>query len=382
MPIEFKKDRNTIENDLLTISQEYGFSRTDRFISGLITPIVDAIDENFSSVYDLEKQSRIDTATDEWLASWARIHGQKVDIIEGGQDLSFDNVYIGTSDGRAVSDFTVNGEPLFLASGLKITDSSGRELLTTLDNILISGERAFTRVSIPSGFNISVSPGTYSLNVDFKDFAIRGLTDVPTLVGVVQRPISGVTLSLTDDDLRSIIFDRANSRNKANDAAIRTTLQFSEVAKVISKNFNSGSSSVSIYIEPRIGLLSQPLAARIRSYLEDLLPAGTRINIGPMVGSLLELKVRIKLPENFNTSTLDDIKGQVKSSIVSLIGQTNSGSVVNLDSIASTTASTVGLPAINIIDSRVNGKKIALASYSCRDIEFLYTDELRVEVIT
>jgi hypothetical protein len=382
MPIEFKKTRDVVERDLFNLCEEYGFTRTDRFISGIVTPIVDTLEENFSSIYDLEIQSRIDTATDEWLASWARIHGQSTEIAEGGQDLSFDNVYIGTSDGRPVTEFTVNGEPLFLQAGIEVINSSGRVILNTLDNIQISGDRAFTRVSIPPGFNISVAPGVYSLNLDFRDYAIRGLNDIPSLIAVVQRSVSGVNLTLTDDELRSVIFDRALSRNKANNSAIRTTLQFSEVAKVISKNFNSGSSSISIYIEPRVGTLSLPLAARIRSYLEELLPAGTRINIGSMVASLAELKVRIKLPENFDTSTLDDIKVSVRSGFVSFIGQSASGETVNFDSIAATVAAENQLPAINIIDSRVNGRKVALSNYSCRDIEFLYTDPLRVEVIT
>lgn len=382
MPIEFKKTRDVLERDLFNLCEEYGFTRTDRFISGIVTPIIDTLEENFSSIYDLEIQSRIDTATDEWLASWARIHGQSTEIAEGGQDLSFDNVYIGTSDGRPVTEFTVNGEPLFLQAGINVINSSGRIILNTLDNVQISGDRAFTRVSIPPGFNISVAPGVYNLNLDFRDYAIRGLDDIPTLVAVVQRSVSGINLTLTDDELRSVIFDRALSRNKANSSAIRTTLQFSEVAKVISKNFNSGSSSISIYIEPRVGTLSLPLAARIRSYLEDLLPAGTRINIGSMVASLAELKVRIKLPENFDTSTLDDVKVSVRSGFVSSIGQSSSGETVDFDSIASVIAAENQLPAINIIDSRVNGRKVALSSYSCRDIEFLYTDPLRVEVIT
>jgi hypothetical protein len=382
MPIEFKKTRDVVERDLFNLCEEYGFSRTDRFISGIVTPIVDTLEENFSSIYDLEIQSRIDTATDEWLASWARVHGQSTQIAEGGQDLSFDNVYIGTSDGRPVTEFTVNGEPLFLQAGISVINTSGRTILNTLDNIQISGDRAFTRVSIPPGFNISVAPGVYTLNLDFRDYAIRGLNDIPTLVAVVQRPVSGVNLTLTDDDLRSVIFDRALSRNKANNSAIRTTLQFSEVAKVISKNFNSGSSSISIYIEPRVGTLSLPLAARIRSYLEELLPAGTRINIGSMVASLAELKVRIKLPENFDTSTLDDVKVSVRTAFVSFIGQSSSGETVDFSSIATLVAAENQLPSINVIDSRVNGRKVALTSYSCRDIEFLYTDPLRVEVIT
>jgi hypothetical protein len=382
MPIEFKKTRDVVERDLFNLCEEYGFSRTDRFISGIVTPIVDTLEENFSSIYDLEIQSRIDTATDEWLASWARVHGQSTQIAEGGQDLSFDNVYIGTSDGRPVTEFTVNGEPLFLQAGISVINTSGRTILNTLDNIQISGDRAFTRVSIPPGFNISVAPGVYTLNLDFRDYAIRGLNDIPTLVAVVQRPVSGVNLTLTDDDLRSVIFDRALSRNKANNSAIRTTLQFSEVAKVISKNFNSGSSSISIYIEPRVGTLSLPLAARIRSYLEELLPAGTRINIGSMVASLAELKVRIKLPENFDTSTLDDVKVSVRTAFVSFIGQSSSGETVDFSSIATLVAAENQLPSINVIDSRVNGRKVALSNYSCRDIEFLYTDPLRVEVIT
>lgn len=382
MAIEFRKTREEIENDFFTLCEEYGLSRTDRFISGLINPIVDALEENFNAVYDLEKQSRIDTATDEWLASWGRIHGQSTEILEGGQDLSFDNVYIGTSDGRPVSDFIQDGSVLFLPSGIKIFNTDGREILNTVDTLQISGDRAFTRVVIPSGLSITVTPGTYSTNFSLRDFSIRGLDDVPNLVAVVQAPISGTNTTLTDDDLRAIIFDRALSRNKANGAAVRTTLQFSEVAKVITKNFNSGSSSVSIYVEPRVGLLSLPLAARLRSYLEDILPAGTRVNIGAMVGSIVEVKALIKLPDNFSTSQLSDVKNTVRDNIVSEINRNGSGSTVNFDNIATSVAAANLLPSINIVDIRVNGKKVALSTYSCRDIEFVYTDAIRVEVVT
>lgn len=380
MAIEFRKTREEMESDFFTLCEEYGLARTDRFVSGLINPIVDALEENFAAVYDLEKQSRIDTATDEWLASWGRIHGQSNEIVEGGQDLSFDNVYIGTSDGRPVSEFIQDGSSLFLSSGIRIYNADNREILNTVDTLQISGDRAFTRVTIPAGLSITVAPGTYTTNISLRDFAIRGLTDVPELVAVVQAPITGVSTTLSDDDLRSIIFDRALSRNKANGAAVRTTLQFSEVAKVITKSFNSGSSSVSIYIEPRVGILSLPLAARMRSYLEDILPAGTRINIGAMVGSIVEIKALIKLPDNFSTAQLGELKNTVRDSIVSEVNSNSSGATINFDNISNTVAAINSLPSINIIDIRVNGRKIALSTYSCRDIEFVYTDAIRVEV--
>lgn len=380
MAIEFKKTREEMESDFFTMCEEYGLSRTDRFVSGLINPIIDALEENFNAVYDLERQSRIDTATDEWLSSWARIHGQPIEVAEGGQDLSFDNVYIGTSDGRPVSDFIQDGNSLFLPAYIKIYNSEGREILNTLDNLQLSGDKAFTRVTIPSGLSITVNPATYSTNISLRDYATRGLTDVPDLVAVVQRPISGVSSTLTDNDLRSIIFDRALSRNKANTAAVRTVLQFSEVAKVVSRSFNSGSSSISVYIEPRVGILTPPLAARIRSYLEELLPAGTRINIGSMVPSLAELKVLLKLPDNFSTSALADLKNTVRDNIVSEVNRNSSGATISFDSILNTVAAISAIPSINLIDARINGKKVALASYSCRDIEFIYTDSIRVEV--
>lgn len=382
MPLELKRSRTDIETDLYGIAQEYGFSRTDRFIGSLITVIIDQLEENFTQLYDLEPQSRIDTATDEWLASWGKVHGQSADIQEGGEDLSFDNVYIGTSDGRAVTEFTLNAQPLFFPAGISIRNTDGREILVSLDNIELSGDRAFVRVSVPSGLNVSVSPGTYTTDVSLRDYAIRGLTEVPELVAVVQRPIISRALTLSDDDLRAIIFDRARSRNKANGAAVRTTLQLSEVAKVISKNFNSGSSSLSIYVEPRLGLLSSPLAARIRGYLEDLLPNGTRINISPMIGSLAEFVLKIKLPDGFKTSEVDDLKTRIKGRTVSLLGQTNSGDSVDFQNLLNAIKDEESLASINVIDAKVNGKRVALSSYSCRDIEFLYTDELRVEVLT
>lgn len=382
MPLELKRTRTEIEDDLFGLAQEYGLSRTDRFIGSLLTSIIDALEENFTSLYDLEPQARIDTSTDEWLASWAKVHGQPLEIQEGGEDLAFDNVYIGTSDGRAVNQFTQEGQPLFLSAGISIRNTDQREILVTLDNIELSGDRAFTRVVVPTGFNISVAPGTYTTNVSLRDFAIRGLTDVPELVAVVQRPITSNSLILSDDDLRAIVFDRAKSRNKANGAAVRTTLQFSEVAKVVSKNFNSGSSSLSIYIEPRLGVLSAPLAARIRTYLEDILPNGTRINISPMIGSLAEFKIKIALPDGFASTEIDDLKTRIRGRFVGLIGQENSGANVNFASLLTTVAAEESLPSINILDCRVNGKRVALSNYSCRDIEFLYTDELRVEVST
>lgn len=380
MAIEFKKTRDEMESDFFTMCEEYGLSRTDRFVSGLINPIIDALEENFNAVYDLERQTRIDTATDEWLASWARVHGQATEVAEGGQDLSFDNVYIGTSDGRPVSDFIQDGNSLFLPGYIKIYNTEGREILNTLDNIQLSGDRAFTRVVIPSGLTINILPNTYSTNVSLRDFATRGLTDIPDLVAVVQRPISGTNSTLTDDDLRSIIFDRALSRNKANNSAVRTVMQFSEVAKVVSRSFNSGSSSISVYIEPRVGILTAPLAARMRSYLEELLPAGTRINIGSMVASLAELKVLIKLPDNFSTSALADLKNVVRDSIVSEVNRNGSGATIDFDNILRIVAISNNIPSINLVDARINGKKVALASYSCRDIEFIYTDSIRVEV--
>lgn len=382
MAIEFKRSREDIEADLFRLCEEYGLIRTDRFVSGLVTPIVDVIVNNFSSVYDLENQSRIDTATDEWLASWARIHGQDIQINEGGSDLSFDNVHLATSNNRPVVSYTPNSEPLFLQQGIKALTSDGREVLSTIDPVLMSGSKAYTRVVTPPGLTVTVAPGIYATNIDLRTFAIPNLTEVPNLVMVVQRPITSVQTTLSDDELRAIIYDRARSRNKANNAAVRTVLQFSDVAKVIMKTFNSGSSSLSVYIEPRVGIMNNAMAARIRAYLEELLPIGTRINIGRMVGSIVEAQLKMKLPNGFPVSEIDSLKQNVQGSFISALGNQASGSYVNFEAIISAIMEEFDLPSLKPMAIKVNGRKAAFAGYSCRDIEFLYTDYRYVEVMT
>lgn len=382
MPLELKRTEDQVREELYTIVEEYGLVRTDRFIGGLVDTIVSNLYNSFSTVYDLEQQSRIDTATDEWLESWARIHGQETLVNQGGEDLSFENVYLGTSNGEAVSRYMAESGELFLPAGATARTPDGRELFTTLDNLLFSGSRAFTRVALPAGVSTTISPGTYETNISFRDYAIRGLNEVPEIVAVVQSPITAIQRSLTEDELRALIFDRALSRNKANRATIRTSLQLGDVARVIVNNFNSGSSSVNIFVEPTLGLLSPALEARLRSYLESVLPDGTRVNIGRMVGSLASFKLKVKLPDDVQSAEIETILNNVKQEFIAGVNSTNSGTNVDFDSIARTANDTAGTLSVSVIETRVNGRRIALSNYVNRDIEFIFTDNLRVEVTT
>jgi hypothetical protein len=382
MPLELKRTKEQISNDLYTIAEEYGLVRTDRFVGGLIDSIVANLFNSFQTVYDLENQSRIDTATGEWLESWARIHGQELVVNEGGQDLSFENVYIATSNGQPASNYLAESQELYLPAGVVGKSQDGRDLFTTIDNVVLSGNRAFTRVVLPAGSNLTVAPGTYPTNISFRDYAIRGLDEVPEIVAVVQRPISSTQRSLTDEELRAIIFDRALSRNRANGATIRTSLQIGDVARVIVNNFNSGSSSVNIFVEPTLGVLGPALEARLRSYLESVLPDGTRVNIGRMVGSLASFKLKVKLPENTVANEVEDILNRVKQEFVAGINLTKAGATVNFDLISQAVAASAGVESVSVVETRVNGKRVALSSYTNREIEFIFTDLLRVEATT
>lgn len=382
MPLELKRSQDQITNDLFSIAEEYGLARTDRFIGGFVSNIVSNLFNSFQTVYDLENQSRIDTATDQWLESWARIHGQDIVVNQGGEDLSFENVYLATSNGQPVSTYLAEAQELFLPSGIVARAADGRDLFTTIDNVVFSGDRAFTRVVLPVGSNITVSPGTYTTNVSFRDYAIRGLNEVPEIVAVVQTPISSLQRPLSEEELRALIFDRALSRNKANGATIRTSLQIGDVARVIVSSFNSGSSSVNIFVEPTLGLLSPALEARIRSYLESVLPDGTRVNIGRMVGSLGSFKLKVKLADGTVANQVEDILDTVREEFVAGVNITRAGTTVNFDLISEAVAASSGVAAVSVVESRINGKRVALSSYTNREIEFVFTDLLRVEATT
>lgn len=382
MPLELKRTQDQISDDLYKIAEEYGLVRTDRFVGGFIDSIVSNLFNSFQTVYDLENQSRIDTATAEWLESWAKIHGQDTVVNQGGEDLSFENVYLATSNGEPASKYLAETQELYLPSGVIARSQDGRDLFTTIDSVVFSGSRAFTRVVLPAGSNLTVPPGTYPTNVSFRDYAIRGLNEVPEIVAVVQNPINSAQRPLSEEELRALIFDRALSRNKANGATIRTALQIGDVARVIVSSFNSGSSSVNVFVEPTLGLLSPALEARLRSYLESVLPDGTRVNIGRMVGSLASFKLKVKLPENVSAKEVDAILETVRQEFVAGINITKAGSTVNFDLISQAVAATADVASVSVVETRVNGKRVALSSYTNREIEFIFTDLLRVEVTT
>lgn len=390
MALEYKRTPEELRADLEEIARDFGFTRLDRFVGSTIDVFVDTYSDLYGQLDDLEDQTRIDTATGRFLDSWGIVLAEPRDRTIIMEDLSVNNVFIATSDGTPVSNYTRGGASIFIPDGTRILDDSGTPVLATLDGITIGRDRAFTRV-VGLGNNITtVQPGTYRLDGSIQDFVLgRASGSVPRaqailedvdLVAVVQRPITGNRVPLTDEDYRFILFSKANSINKANKAKVDTLLSDNRVARFVVREFTGGSSSVAVYIEPTRGILGKSLEESMKIALQRILPYGTVIHTSRMVTSTLEMDFRISVQEGTPIVERDRIREDVITSLREEINGLNSGSTFNIDLAITQAQRVTGVGDVFLDSVRVNGRTLFADTYPMQEIEKLFVTDGGVTV--
>jgi len=385
MAIEFKKTEDDILTELLNTANEYGIIRTDRFIGSVSNSIAAAYGDALNSIYDLETQMRRDTATGDWLEQHASLLGETRKSPEEGIDNSYNNVYLQPENGVTLSEYTIGGEPVIIPSGTSVVTDKGTKVLELTDNIYLNTNKVYTRVRIPYGVSTSVLPGKYYLDYELNPMSVGLITEkarLPKIEVIVQKLIQGKTIDIGDEELRSIIDGKAKSFKRSNDYIITVLYRIPNIARVVKKDFNAGSSSVSIFVEPIDGYLSDSMTILIREVISEYVPEGTVIHIGRMVASLFEASIGIKLKPTVDNNSRYEIYTSVKMSGVNYFNNMASGSKFDMDSwISNILTNNTDIEHIKVNRFKINGNKVLVSSYNLSDIEYLYTTIDMIEVV-
>lgn len=386
MPLQFKRTPDEVQKQLVDRAAEHGFTRLDRFIGALIQVFSDVYADLYQQIYDLEPQTRIDTATGEFLDGWGVVHDVNRVFIAEGKDLSFDNVSITTSNGDAITNYTLGGRPLVLPSGIKILQD-GVPVLRTLDTSIMTGNRVFVRVISEPGVGAAVPAGTYSIDVSPEALSVVGETEdlppqrvinPPALVANVAKEIS-VESSTADDNLyRFVLYSKAKANNQHNKDAINTILGNPEIVRFVIKEFSSGSSSYTVYIEPTTGILTDALRLAVKQTLERMSPMGTVVRAAPMIGSYVQIRADITMADSVLVAARDGLKAEVEDALQAAVNATRSGSTAVIDSWRQAGMNVQGITSIKLTQVRINGRLIEDPIYPQRDIEFLFANERSV----
>lgn len=386
MPLQFKRTPDEVQRTLVDRAAEYGYTRLDRFIGALIQVFVDVYADVYQQVYDLEPQTRIDTATGEFLDGWGIVHDVNRVFVGQGKDLSFENVSIVTGNGDAITNYTLGGRPLVLPSGIKILQD-GVPVLRTLDTVIMSGNRVFVRVISEPGVGAAVPVGVYQIDVTPDALSVVGETEdlppqrvinPPELIANVAREIS-VESSTADDNLyRFVLYSKAKANNQHNKDAINTILGNQEIVRFVIKEFTSGSSSYTVYIEPTTGILTDVLRIAIKQTLERMSPMGTVVRAAPMIGSYVQVRADITLSDTILVAARDTVKAEVEDALQTAINATRSGATAVIDTWRQDALAIQGVTSIKLTEVRINGRLIEDPIYAQRDIEFLFANERSV----
>jgi len=379
--IEFKRTQEDVRTDLTRIATQYGYTRLDRFIGAFVDVFTDIYGEVYNELYSLEDQMRVDTATGEFLNAWGILLDEPRERTQSFEDLSFDNVYITTSNNQPVTQYTVGGTGLLIPNGTKIVNEANTHVMSVIDTVLMQRERIFVRVVGSGNVTGTIPAGTYSLSGSINDFVIPRLPDaaagipiidVPNLEVVVQRPVQAQDIALDDSEYRFILYSKARSINLANKEKIDTLLGDRRIARFVIKQFTSGSSSVSIYIEPTTGLLEKPLEQSIKLAVDKVMPYGTVVHASRMVGSNVEIRLGLSLLDTVPTTQRDTIKANVSTALIRAISNLRSGSTLIQDDLEQTAEQVSGVGDVQFREVKINGLTLYNNIYTMKDIEYVF----------
>lgn len=386
MPLQFKRTPDEVQKQLVDRAAEHGYTRLDRFIGALIQVFSDVYADLYQQIYDLEPQTRIDTASGEFLDGWGIVHDVNRVFIAEGKDLSFENVSIATGNGDAITNYTLGGRPIVIPSGVKILQD-GVPVLRTLDTSIMTGNRVFVRVIAEPGIGASVPVGAYPIDVSPESLSLVGETEdlppqrvinPPALIANVSKEIT-VESSTADDNLyRFVLYSKAKANNQHNKDAINTILGNPEIVRFVIKEFTSGSSSYTVYIEPTTGILTDALRLAVKQTLERMSPMGTVVRAAPMIGSYVQIRADITLADSVLVAARDTLKAEVEDALQAAVNATRSGSTAVLDSWRQSGINIQGVTSVKLTEVRVNGRLIEDPIYAQRDIEFLFANERSV----
>lgn len=386
MPLQFKRTPDEVRTRLTDRAAEHGFTRLDRFIGAFIEVFSDVYADIYQQLYDLEPQTRIDTATGEFLDSWGIVHDVPREFVSQGKDLSFENVSIVTSNGDPITNYTAGGRPLVIPSGTKILQDN-IPILSILDTTVMSGNRVFVRVVAEAGVGAAIPPGIYSLDVTPQALSVLGddaelgasvVVDAPDLIANVIREIP-VEQSTADDNLyRFVVYSKAKANNQFNKDMVNTILINPEIVRFVIKEFGSGSSSYTVYVEPTTGVLNDALRRAVKQTLERMSPYGTVIRVASMIGSYVQMRLDITMSDDILVAERDLLKTEVEDAIQAAINGSRSGTPAVIETFRQAAMGIQGITSARITEVRINGRLIEDPVYSMKDIEFIFANERSV----
>jgi len=260
--------------------------------------------------------------------------------------------------------------------------------MTTIDDVVTSSKQAYIRVQGLYGVN-TLNPGIYTIDGSISDFSLTNDNDLdvntsgiilPILQVVLQKPIVSSVRDLDDDTYRAVLYSKSRSINQLNKHKINTILSNANIAQFIIKEFSSGSSSITIYVEPTIGLLSKPLELVITQAINRIVPYGTVVHIARMVPSLVQGEFDITLVPNTPSSEFNNIILTVQDIIINNIQELPSGSNMNISNILPNINAIPNLSTIVVKDIYIHGDKIPSNNYVMQDIEYLYAVAMSIKV--
>jgi len=390
MALEYKRTPEETRQELETLVQQHGFNRLDAFIGGTTDLFADEYDGLYVQLTDLASQARLDTCTGRFLDSWGVVFDEPRNAVNLMEDLTLDNVYLTTSNGIPVTNYTYGAAPLYIPDGARILSENGTPMIATLDGTVMDDVRSFIRV-VGTGIGLeTVAPGEYVVEGTIQDYTVgrvsnaiprvQSIVEDVDLIAVVQRPITGTPLTLTDDDYRFVLYSKAKSINLGNRDKLDTLLSNTAVARFVVRQFTGGSSSVSIYIEPVRGILNKTLESAIKVAVERILPYSTVIHTGRMVLSNVEIQMSITTTEDTPIANRDEIQTAVASDMIDEVTLLESGTILDINGLTDSAKTVAGVDEAFLDAIWINGRKLMQDTYTMQDIEKLYANEGGVTV--
>lgn len=385
--ITLKRSREEIRARYRRAFQASGFNTSDSIVSELIEALVGAIETDYTNVYALENNVRLDTASDSFLDSygvWLDEPRQSTSFAQVN-DLRTISIFLRDSNGRTLPGVavTTTGNGIPIERGTALLDADNRVIMRTTQTVELVGEKVYVK-AVAVDPTVTFIPAntikTLQLDLASNQDIDQGLLGSFFLGADNERDIVNQAVSADTNTYRFILQEKAASVNLSNDRKINTVFDNLKVRNFKLRRLNPGSTSMTLYVETINVETDSLVLTELQQQLLNIMPEGTDIRVRPFVYSTLSASFRISASANVDGDTAREF---FKELFITAVNTAPSGVQINFDTLVrNIITSRQDIRAAEFDSLLINGRSLANNVYRANEIErvFAYPNTVSYKV--
>jgi hypothetical protein len=352
-----------------------GFDPNDSVLSEIIGAIVEALGTHYSDIYSLENNTKITTASIDYLENHygvildePRSSISYIDV----NDLS--SIYItlirGEDEARIPArSITRDGEGILIPKNTPILSKTFTPLMVTKNSVKMVEDTIYiTATAIDR--SVSYIPAN---SLAFLEFDLAAVPNInPSLISNVSlrvRNIIDLKTETTEADVgtyRYVLQQKAASINLTNDAKLSTIFDILSIRNYHIDRINYGSTSMVVYIDTTSYENEDAVITQVDRHISEVL-YGVDIRVRPFIKRYAAPRYKITYQ---NSDLARETKNEIASTFSNIINATSPGSTIDFNTVTEELKTRVkNIGAIELDKLFIDGKELSTTTYRVSNIE-------------